>query len=451
MEKQYYEKLVNLTFMDYLSNSTFFEIPMVFKRAKGIYLWDINEKRYLDCIGGVFVATVGHCHPRLIEAMIRQMEMLTFVPPLHSIADVTLRFIERLGQVTPENLNYIKAFCGGSESIEGALKLTRQFYKQTGKPDKMKCITNYLGYHGGTFGAMSAGASRGKIKFEPQMPGFVKNFNPKQLRDEFPTWEETCRFTARLFEQIVLGENPDTVGAILLEPICNSAGIITPTSEYLQIIRDICNKYDIKLIYDEVLTGFCKTGGMFAAQAFGVTPDIICSGKGMASGMLPAGAFMARDDFAKAFIGPEEADVNFSHGHTFSNFPLANAVAIEAINIMEEQNLAARARELHPKLVARFEKLKEYGVIREVRGKGTLIGVELVEDAKTNKPFPVGNKLGSALKRTAAKNGIVLRTDPDWFSISPPLIITDEQADEMCDLIERSLKDALDMVTKNKK
>ncbi len=451
MDKQYYEKMINLTFMEFAQNSSFLQAPMIFKRGNGPYLWDINDKRYVDCIGGVCVATVGHCHPRLIEAMIKQMEILTLVPPLHSISDVTLRFIERLGQVTPENLNYIKSFCGGSESIEGALKLVRQYYKQTGKPDKMKCISNYLGYHGGTFGAMSAGASRGKFKFEPNMPGFIKNVNPKQLRDEFPSWEETCRFSANLFEKIIAGENPDTVGAILLEPICNSAGIITPTSEYLQIIRDLCNKYDIKLIYDEVLTGFCKTGAMFAAQAFGVTPDIICSGKGMASGMMPIGSFMAREDFAPAFFGPDEDEVNFSHGHTFSNFPLSNAVAIEAINIMEEEKLADRANELHPRLVQRFEKLKEYGVIREVRGKGTLIGVELVEDDKTNNPFPAGNKLGSALKRTAAKNGLVLRTDPDWFSVSPPLIITDEQLEEMCDLIELSLKEALDIVTKNKK
>lgn len=450
MDKQYYEMMIRRTFIDFYQNSAFLEQPLIFRRGEGVYLWDINDKRYFDAIGGIFVASLGHCHPRLIEAMRKQMEILTFVPPLHSISDISLRFIERLGKVSPGNLNYIKSFSGGSESIEAALKLVRQYYKQTGKPEKMKCISNYLSYHGATFAAMAVGGSSGKVKFEPHMPGFIKNFSPKQLRNEFENWEDTCRFCANLFEQIVIGENAKTIGAVLVEPICNTAGIITPTKEYFEIIRSICDKYDIMLIFDEVLTGFCKTGDMFAAQTFGVTPDIICSGKGLSSGMIPIGSFMVREDITDVFYGKEEDGVNFAHGHTFSNFPLANAVAIEALNIMEEENLAGRARTLNERLVKRLEDLKKYDVIREVRGKGVLLGVEFVEDIKTNKPFPEGNKLGDALKKTAANNGIILRIDPDWFAIAPPLIATDEQIEEMCDLIEKSLVDALDIVKKKK-
>jgi len=448
MNGEYCENMLRKTFLDFYQTKTFLQQPVIINRGKGVYLWDINDKRYFDAIGGIFVASLGHGHPRVLEAMRKQAEILTIAPPLHSISDVTLKFIERLGQVTPGNLKYIKSFSGGSESVEGALKLVRQYNKQIGKPDKMKVISNYLSYHGATFGAMAAGGSSRKLKFEPHMGGFVKNISPKQVRDDFDTWEEACRFSAKMFEKIIQGENPKTIGALIVEPICNTAGIITPTEEYFKIIRDICDKYDIMLILDEVLTGFCKTGDMFAAQTFHVIPDIICSGKGLSGGVMPLGAFMAREDIADPFYGEEENDVQFAHGHTYANFPLGSAVAIEVINIMEEEELAERARKLNTRIVRRLEELKKYEVIREIRGRGVLLGVELVEDVKTNKPFPAGNKLGDALKKTAIENGIILRIDPDWFAIAPPITSTDEEIEEMCDLIEKSLVDAIKMVRK---
>ncbi len=446
MNREYYENMLSKTFLDYHQTKTFLQQPVIISRSKGVYIWDVDNKRYFDAIGGVFVASLGHGHPRVIEALKKQAELLTLAPPLHAVSDVTLKFIERMGKVTPENLNYIKSFCGGSESVEGALKLVRQYNKQMGKPDKMKVISNYLSYHGATFGAMAVGGSSRKVKFEPHMGGFIKNISPKQIRDDFETWEEACRFAANMFEKIVLGENPNTIGAIILEPICNTAGIITPTEEYFKIIRAICSKYDIFLIFDEVLTGFCKTGDMFAAQTYGVTPDIICAGKGLSSGVVPLGAFMAREEIAAAFYGEEADEVQFAHGHTYANFPLGNAVAIEVLNIMEEEKLAERARKLNNRIVQRFEELKKYEVVREVRGKGVLIGVELVEDTKTNRPFPDGNKLGAALKKTAISNGIVMRIDPDWFAVAPPIVSTEEEIEEMCDLVEKSLIDAIKMV-----
>ncbi len=448
MNAEYCENMLRKTFLDFYQTKTFLQQPVIINRGKGVYLWDINDKRYFDAIGGIFVASLGHGNARVLEAMRKQAERLTIAPPLHSISDVTLEFIDRLGQVTPGNLKYIKSFSGGSESVEGALKLVRQYNKQIGKPDKMKVISNYLSYHGATFGAMAAGGSSRKLKFEPHMGGFVKNISPKQVRDDFDSWEEACRFSAKLFEKIIQGENPKTIGALLVEPICNTAGIITPTEEYFQIIRDICDQYDIMLILDEVLTGFCKTGDMFAAQTFHVVPDIICSGKGLSAGVMPLGAFMAREDIADPFYGDEENDVQFAHGHTYANFPLGSAIAIEVINIMEEEKLAERARKLNLRIVQRLEELKKYEVIREIRGRGVLIGVEFVEDAETNRPFPEGNKLGNALKKTAIENGIILRIDPDWFAIAPPITSTDEEIEEMCDLIEKSLVDAIKMVRK---
>jgi adenosylmethionine-8-amino-7-oxononanoate aminotransferase len=448
MDRAYIEKYINRTFIDFMPNEEFMKYPVVFTEAKNVYLWDTEGRKYFDAIGGIFVASLGHQHPRVMEAVKEQLGRLTMVPTLHSISDVTLRFIETLGQVTPGNLNYIKSFSGGSESIEAAIKFTRQYFKQTGRPDKVKVVSNYLSYHGATFGAMSAGGSPRKVKFEPQMPGFIKTYSPKQLRDDFGTWEETCRYAAKLVQRTIESEVPDTVGVFLVEPICNTAGIITPTEEYFRMIRETCDRYDVALIFDEVLTGFGKTGDMFAAQTFGVTPDIICSGKGLSSGVLPIGAMMAREDMAEVFNRTGQDGMNFMHGHTYANFPLADAVGTAVIRVMTEERLPQRARVLGEYIRGRLLELKKYGVIREVRGKGILLGVELVEDPVTNKPFPEGRKLGTALKRAALENGIILRIDADWFAVAPPLVTTDEQVCEMCDLIEKSLKQALDRIHK---
>ncbi len=188
---------------------------------------------------------------------------------MHGTADVVLDFVERVGQITPENLNYVKAYSGGSESVESALKFVRQYWKQSGHPSKYKFVSRYFGYHGGTFGAMAAsGTGKRKTPFEPHAPGYVKVFPPTYYRDRFSSWEECNRFCARMFEDVIVMEDPETIAGVILEPIGNTGGIITPTAEYFQIIRAICDKYQVILIYDEIITGFGRTGNMFAAQTF---------------------------------------------------------------------------------------------------------------------------------------------------------------------------------------
>jgi adenosylmethionine-8-amino-7-oxononanoate aminotransferase len=441
-------ELLKRTFIDFQQTSEVLKDPLIIDRADGLYYWDVEGKRYWDAIGGVYVAVLGHRYPRVMEAMQRQMEKLTFAPPLHGISDVALDFIEKLGSVTPGNLNYIKAFSGGSESVEAALKFTRQYFKQTGHPHKYKFITLYLAYHGATFATMSAGGTgKRKTKFEPLMPGFLKVFSPIQLRDRFSSWEETNRFAAQIIEDVIVNEDPETVAGILLEPICNTGGIVTPTDEYFQILRDICDRHNVVLIFDEVLTGFGRTGDMFAAQTFGVTPDIICSGKGLSTGAIPIGAMMAREDMGAAFYGPAEEEIQFAHGHTYAANPLSAAVGIAVIDEIVTQELDKKARRLGEQIRNRLEGLKRYGVIREVRGKGVLLGVELVQDAETLEPFPTGNKLGDAMKKTALDNGLIMRISPDWFAVSPPLIADESDINELCDLIEKSLADALEMVS----
>ncbi len=430
------EQLLKRTFVDFHQMSEFIRNPLIIDRAEGLYYWDTDGKRYFDAIGGIFVAMLGHGHPRVLDAMRKQMERMTFAPPLHGISDITLDFIERIGSVTPGNLNYVKPFSGGSESTEAAMKFVRQYYKQTGHPNKYKFVSRYYGYHGGTAGSMAAsGTGSRKSKFEPHMAGFLKVFPPNYYRDRFPTWEECNRFTAQSIEDIIIHEDAETVAGVLVEPVGNTGGIITPTAEYFEIIRDICTRHNVALIFDEVITGFGKTGRMFAAQTFGVTPDIICCGKGLSNGAMPMGAMIAREDMAAAFWGEPEAGIQFAHGHTFAGNPLAAAVGIAVIDEIVEKQLDKRAEVNGEYLTRKLECLRKYGVIREVRGKGILRGVELTNAA-----------IGPVLKRTALKNGLILRVDPSWFAVSPALVATQSDLDEMCELIEKSLVEALEEI-----
>lgn len=436
-------ELLNRTFIDYHATSDFLDHPVVMERADGLFYWDTEGKRYFDAIGGIFVVSLGHRHPRVMEAMHNQMQKLTFAPPLLSVTNPLLDFIEKLGDVAPGSLKFVKPLSGGSEAIECALKFARQYYKQTGRPNKYKFISRYYAYHGGTFGGMAAsGNGPRKSKFEPQMGGFLKVFPPTYYRDRFPTWEEANRFAAQCVEDVILHEDPATVAGVIIEPIGNTGGIITPTQEYFKMLRSICDRHDVLLIFDEVITGFAKTGNMFAAQTFGVTPDILCTGKGISNGAFPLGAMIARADMAEAFRGAPDENLHFAHGHTFAGNPLGCAVGLAVIEEIVQNDLCAKAERLGEHLRQRLGDLTRYGVVREIRGKGILRGVELVKEG-TAQPFP---ELGKELKRAALEHGIILRIDPSWFAVAPPLIAEEEDIDEMCDLIDACFRTALDRV-----
>ena len=333
-----HRRLLASTFLDYQATADFLKNPLIVERAEGCYYWDVEGRRYFDGISGVYSVLLGHGHPAVHDAIRRQMDRLCFAPPMHGTSDVTLDFVEKVGSVTPGDLNFVKSFSGGSESIEAAIKFSRQYFKQTGRPGKYKFISRYQGYHGGTTGAMAAsGTGARKSPFDPEPAGFLKVFPPTHFRDRFCDWEECNRFSARLFEDVILAEDPATVAGIIMEPITNTGGIITPTEEYFRIVRDICDRHEVLLIFDEIITGFGRTGSMFAAQTFGVTPDIICGGKGLSGGTIPLGAMMAREGMGEAFASGEGS--NFAHGHTYAGHPLGCAAGIAVIDEIVEQGM----------------------------------------------------------------------------------------------------------------
>jgi adenosylmethionine-8-amino-7-oxononanoate aminotransferase len=357
---------------------------------------------------------------------------------------VVLELVQLLSTVVPEGLTTFKLFSGGSEATEAAIKLSRQYFRQTGKPWKYKIIGRYGGFHGVTMGAVSAtGIPIRKVPFAPLLEGFLHIPAPYCYRCPYEKELPDCNLTcARILEEMIVWEGPETVAAFIAEPIMNMPGMLIPPPGYLELIGQICERYEVILIYDEIVTGFGRTGSMFAAHTFGVTPDILCMGKGMSSGYAPLAGIAIREKIAKAFWGPAEAKVEFSHAHTYEGNPLSCAAGLASIREILNRKLVENSWTMGEYLRKKLkERIFPLGIVGEMRGKGLMVGLELVRDAKSKARFnpPLGQKIAKA----ARKNGLIVRMDPHWIGLAPPLIITAAEVDELVDILERSIKEVL--------
>lgn len=427
--------------LDFRQMKDFAQRPLIMDRAEGIRYWDIDGKSYIDGLSGIFVVNIGHGNRRVIDAMKQQLERITFAPTLSATNTPAVKLAARIAEITPGDLNTVKLFSSGSEATEGAMKLARQYHVQTGNPTKFKVISRYHGYHGATMGALAAtGTTKRKWMFEPFGPGFVKVQTPHCYRCPYDMTYPSCKvLCARIVRDVIKMEGPQTVSAFIVEPIGNTGGIITPPAEYLPILRQICDEYNVLLIFDEVLTGCGRTGSMFAAQTFGVTPDIICMGKGITSGYAPLSAIAFSDKVASAFWGEPEQGIEFSHGHTYGGNALSSAAALAVIDVMLDNDLPGNARRVGEYLRHRLENLARFGIVGEVRGKGLLLGVELVKNAETKEPWPDDVKLGLQIGEECIRRGLIIRYDPHWIALAPPLIVTRDDIDEIMSILEDSI------------
>jgi adenosylmethionine-8-amino-7-oxononanoate aminotransferase len=418
--------------------------PLIMAKADGVHYWDVHGKRYLDALSGIYVVSVGHNNRRVIEAIRKQLDTLHFSPPMHGTNPVAIQLANLLAELAPGNLSTVKFQCGGGEVTEGAIKLARQYHKLTGNPGKYKIISRYLSWHGSTLGALSAsGLKSRRTVNEPLAPGFLHVFPPTCYRCPFGKTYGDCGITcATIVNDVIEMEDPATVAAIMVEPIGHTGGIIDPPPEYLPILREACDRHNILLIFDEIITGIGRTGHMFAAETFGVTPDVICTGKGMSGGFAPLSAMICQRSIADTFWGPIEENPGFIEGHTFEGNPISCAAGIAVLQEILERDLCANARQQGQRLRAGFQRLADkYGVIGDIRGKGLMQGIEFVRDRKTKERFadPIGVKIG----RRALENGLLCRFDPHWIAFGPSLISTAEQIDEMVALLDRSMEEVL--------
>ena len=294
-------------------------------RAEGVHYWDVDGKRYLDALSGIYVVSLGHGNRRVIEAIRQQLETLHFSPPMHGSNPWAVQLANLLADLAPGDLSTVKFQCGGSEVTEAAIKLARQYHKLTGNPGKYKIISRYQSWHGSTLASLSAsGLKSRKTVNEPLAPGFLHVFPPTCYRCPFGKDYGSCGITcATLIGDVIEMEDPATVAAVLVEPIGHTGGVIDPPEEYLPLLREICDRHNVLLIFDEIITGIGRTGRMFAAETFGVLPDVLCLGKGLSGGYVPLSAMICRRPIADAFWGPIAENPGFVEGHTFEGNPVS--------------------------------------------------------------------------------------------------------------------------------
>ena len=430
--------------LDFTQMRTFAKDPFLFADGDGIRITDVDGKQYIDGLSGVFVNSLGYRNRAIIDAMTAQLERLHFAPPLHGTTPVALELVDALLQFAPKGMGAVKLLSGGSEATEAAMKLARQYHKQTGHPNKFKIIARYGSYHGATMGALSASGSwERKAVFEPLVAGFLHVHPPDCTHCPFDKVYPDCAITCvRLIERTILAEGPDTVAAVIMEPISiSSAGFVVPPPEYFTILREICDRHGVLLIFDEIITGFGRLGTPFGADYYGVVPDLLCCGKGMSGGYAPLAAVLIAEEVWAAFLGEPEQRLEFHHGHTYGGNPVACAAGLAALRQIQERQLVGNARDLGAYLRGQLEEMARTSCfVGDVRGAGLLQGMEFVCDRATRQSFPPTVRPGKVVEAAAKARGLLLRAGADFVALAPPLIVTHQDVALMCDILADALR-----------
>src|SRR5579864_7350125 len=366
------------------------ERPVLFVEGRGSILTDIEGKEYIDGLSCLWNVNVGHGRRELADVAAEQMARLAFVTSYAGATnEPAIKLATRLMELAYSNMRAVYFTTAGAESNESAFKTARYYWKLKGQPDKIKFISRIHGYHGVTMAAASAtGMAMYHKMFAPLVPNFIQVAGPHPYRwtdwggkDGDPGIE-----AAAAVEQAILREGPETVAAVIAEPVQGAGGVIVPPATYWPKLREICDKYDVLLIADEVITGFCRTGKWFGLEHWNVQPDIMSFAKGVTSAYLPLGGIMLSQRVHDA-ITAAPADLKFTHAATYSGHPTCCAVGLRNVQIMTDERLAERAATMGKRLLDGLKTLEEYSIVGDVRGLGMMCGVELVEDRATRAPL----------------------------------------------------------------
>ena len=414
----------------------------VFERGEGIYLYDVHGTRYIDAMAGLIVVNIGHGRAEIAEAAAEQIKKVAYVSsaPYTTVPAATLS--ERVAELTPGDLGRVFFCSGGSEAIESALKIAKQVQFLRGFPRRYKVIARRGGYHGATFGAMSVGSNRAELEplFGPFMPGVFHVPTPDHYRNEFGLdGAEGDLACARALEREIVFQNPETVAAFVAEPISTAAGCHVPAVEYWQEVRRICDRHGVLLIMDEVIDGWGRTGKLFAAEHFGVVPDILTMAKGLSSGYAPIAAAVCRDALYEPF---KEADRRIAHLLTFGGHAVSCAIALKNIEIMLRERLVENSAAVGEHLLAGMRRLVDaHPCAGDARGQGLMVALDLVKSKETRERWPRESAFTRRLGEELLKRGLIVRILGDLV-IAPPLVATREQVDENLTIVDDSLSAA---------
>jgi adenosylmethionine-8-amino-7-oxononanoate aminotransferase len=415
--------------------------------ARGIYIWDVDGNRYIDGSSGAMVANIGHSNERVLDAMRTQMERATFGYRLHFENEAAETLARRTAEKMPPGLNRVFFVSGGSEAVESAIKLARQYAVAIGEASRWKIISRFPSYHGSTLGALAlTGTATMSAPFSPMMREMPKIPAPTCYldRDALSHEERGLRYAEMLRSQIEM-EGPETVLAFIAEPIGGaSTGALVPPDSYHPRIREICDEYGILLIHDEVMSGAGRTGRFLGADHWGVAPDIVALSKGFAAGYSPLGAMVAHE----RLVEPVLSKGGFIHGFTYAGNPLACAAGLAVLDEIERHDLVANAKAMGERLKIELTGLQDrFPFIGDVRGKGLLLAFELVADRETMTPLPKELDAHVHLVEEAYSRGLIIysrRTrggrKGDHFMVCPPLIVTPVQIGEIMAILAASLE-----------
>ena len=414
--------------------------------ARGIYIWDVDGRRYIDGSSGAMVANIGHGNARVLDAMRAQMDKTTFAYRLHFENEPAERLARLTASKMPEGLDRVFFVSGGSEAVESAIKLARQHALAVGQPDRWKIISRYPSYHGSTLGALAlTGMELMSRPFEPMMRAMPKVPAPTCYldRDDLSMEERGVRH-AEMLRREIERQGPESVLAFIMEPVGGaSTGALVAPDSYYRRTAEICREFGILLILDEVMTGAGRTGRFLAAEHWGLQPDILVLSKGFAAGYAPLGAMVAH----RRIVEPVLAQGGFIHGYTYAGNPLACAAGLAVLEEIERLDLCGNAERMGALLAAELNGLKaRYPFIGDVRGKGLLSAFELVADVETMTPLPKEMDAHVHLVEEAYSRGLILysrRTrgglEGDHFMVCPPLIVSSEQIGEIIGVLTDSL------------
>ena len=414
--------------------------PQVFVEGDGVWVTDTEGRRFMDPMSGLGLKNVGYGRAEIAEAAYDQMRKLSYMPS-GAVAVPTVKLAEKLASMTPGSLSRSYFVSGGSEAVETALKLARAYHKRRGEAGRYKIISRRGSYHGATAGVMALGGAprMRRTDYEPFAPGFLYAPHPHLYRCEFgsASQSECATKCAQAIEDLIVFHGPETVAAVVAEPMATSVGVVVPGDEYWPMVREICDRYGVLLIVDEVMCGFGRTGKMFGGDHWGVIPDIMTLAKGLTSGYVPMGAAVAKKEVADLFIGSE--DVKFVHMISFGGHPVAAAAALENIAIIERERLVENAAAMGTYLLDGLKELEQkHSVVGEAAGRGLMCSLELVRDKHSKEYFPAEAEMGDRLTGHFKANGVLLRGG-NTVRIMPPLSISRSEVDFLIRAVDRSL------------
>ena len=423
--------------MPFTGNRYFKENPRMISRAEGMYCYTHEGRKLLDSVAGLWCCNAGHCHPKIVEAIKAQAEVLDYAMAFQLGHPTVFELANRLTGIAPDGIDYAFFVNSGSEAVDTALKMALAYHRIRGEGERTRLIGREKGYHGVGFGGISVGGiSPNRKMFGAMLPGVdhlphTHNIEHNAYSRGLPEWGAHL---ADELENIVALHDPSTIAAVIIEPIAGSAGVILPPKGYLQKVREICDKHGILLIFDEVICGFGRTGDAFGATRFDVTPDLMTAAKGLTSGTVPMGAVLASRDIYETFMTGPEGAIEFFHGYTYSGHPLAAAAGCATLDVYLGEGLFDRAREMEGTFEDALHSLKGEPNVIDVRNFGLIGAVELepIEGQPTARAM--------SIFRECFDTGVIIRTTGDTLAFSPPLIIEEEQIATVVEAVRTALR-----------